>query len=181
MCEATLIAGLIITAASTAVTVTAEQQQAKSQANYQKQVSQQGQAAAKQNFDLQVQTEQQRQQQENEAAAQTAMEVQSRDAQALGRAKVAGAEANVSGNSIDALLSEFENHESIDQETIRQNREMGLQQSGLNVQALRAQGNSRIAGLPNQRINTNELGTVVGGIGQGVSQYTQYARTQPQS
>jgi len=161
------------------VTVSAQQQQAKSTANYQKQVSQQGQAAAKQNFDLQVQTEQQRQEQENMAAAQTAQEVQQRDAQATARAKVAGAEGNVAGNSVDALLSEFENHESIDQETIRQNREFGLQQSGLNVQSLRAQGNSRIAGLPNQRINSEGLGTAIGGLGTGVEQYTQWARRQP--
>lgn len=126
MCSIAL-AGLALGAGSAGASFIGQRQQAKQQMAYQKQAS-----IAEQKRAQQEQTSiRMRQGQETEATAREINEMSKKAREAVSTAKVSAGEAGVSGLSVDALLTDYENQSLAYNMGITRQQEMKDVQAGL--------------------------------------------------
>lgn len=155
------------------------EQTASTQQKYAKAQAEQGSKLAMENFRIQNQAESEKRTQENTAATQQALGVQREYAQARATARASAGEAGVAGLSVDALLNEFNQHESEELGTIRQNGAWADQQSKMNrlsIGANAAQNIGRTRYAPIARPSTAVFAAQLAGI--GLNTYTSNRRTQ---
>ena len=123
MCDPTggfLIAGLVLSAAASAASIAQQRQQAKSQEKFQDSLTEASNAGAEATISsLRVS-----QGQERESAAREGQQAQLAGRSAASTATVAAGEAGVSGNSVQALLADFEMQQGTYQETIQRQQQI---------------------------------------------------------
>ena len=121
------VAGLALGATTAGASFAGQRQQAKRQMAYQKQAS-----IAEQKRAQQEQTSiRMRQGQENEATAREINEMSKQAREAVSTAKVSAGESGVSGVSVDALLTDYENQSLAYNMGITRQQEMKDVQAGL--------------------------------------------------
>lgn len=137
-CEPTtatlLVTSLVLSAAGTAASLSAQHQAAKAQASYQQELAKSTNEAAR------VQAEQVRDQQAQsaEAAGREIRKAEIAGQQAQSTATVSAGEAGVTGSSVDALLRDFRAQEGILKETYARQKQLSDFSAGQQVDAIRA-------------------------------------------
>jgi len=127
MCDPISIATTVLSAVSAGAQYSGQRQQAKQQMAYQRQASIAEQKRAQQ----EQQSIRMRQGQENEATAREINEMSKKAREAVATAKVSAGEAGVSGLSVDALLTDYENQSLAYNMGLTRQQEMKDVQTGL--------------------------------------------------
>lgn len=140
------VAGLAVSAASTAAAYQGQQQAANAQSSYNKQQYAAVKKAAQQNYYQQVAAIQTRSDQDIAQTKQQAQGDMVTGEKAKASAKALAADRGVTGNSVDALLNDFGRIEHNNQATLDTNLTWRLQQYQADEKQAQSEGQQRIAG-----------------------------------
>lgn len=183
MCEPTtlLAASLVISATAATASYVGQQQAAKAQTAYNNQIASDGAKLAEQSFEIQTQQELLQGRQEAEAAALKTNQIQTGAAKARATAQVGAAESGVAGVALDQLYADFNSQESLAKESVDTNLAYSRQQEGMNLQAIQAGGDQRLASLVRPPVvGPSLLNAGLSFAGQALGAYGSYETNQNQ-
>lgn len=169
------LAGLALTAATTAYSYNEQSKATKAQNEFNQEAADEGSKLANESFKQQASAVQLRQTQEADAVTQAKTENAKKAAQARATARVAAGEAGVSGLSVDALMNEYSRQEADQNSALTDNLASTNSQLQSDLGGIRANALDRSLSLRRPGVNGPSAGAAaLGFASQATDIYRQY-------